>query len=298
MNSTSNTELMHAVLDGEADESQAQALKRLLAADPAARAEFEALKQLFSELDGVPQRHPPEGLFAGVMAAVEARQSSRRSQRPQLSFLSRVFGPTPRDTVSRTSNLSKPFNWSMDMSKQTSSPYGNRKFWIGGATAAAALLVWQFGFNSWPVEKDVMGTIAPAERYRAPQATAGDIKVGAPSGGGQAADPLTQPGSTQAGNAAGATGNAAGATGNAAGATGNAAGATGNAAGATGNAAGATGNAAGATGNAAGATGNAAGATGNAAGATGNAAGATGNAAAAAGNAAMATGNAAAATGK
>ena len=174
------TDLMHAVLDGEASAAEAATLQRLLVADPAARAEFEALQHLFSGLASVPQRQPPEGLVAAVNAALDARQPALRQQ-PQLSLWSRVFASAPWEWISRIStNVVR----NIDMSQQPRSPFGNRKLWIGGAVAAAAVVVVaQFGFDSKPNEKDVIGTIAPAERYRAPQPTAADVKVGATAGG-------------------------------------------------------------------------------------------------------------------
>lgn len=174
------TDLMHAVLDGEASAAEAAALQRLLVADPAARAEFEALQHLFSGLASVPQRQPPEDLVAAVNAALDARQPALRQQ-PQLSLWSRVFASAPWEWISRIStNVVR----NIDMSQQPRSPFGNRKLWIGGAVAAAAVVVVaQFGFDSKPNEKDVIGTIAPAERYRAPQPTAADVKVGATAGG-------------------------------------------------------------------------------------------------------------------
>ncbi|MES2960709.1 MAG: hypothetical protein V4792_21140 [Pseudomonadota bacterium] len=179
MLTSATTELMHTVLDGEASEAQEQALQQLLSQDSSARAEYARVSQLFTDLGQVPQRHPPEGLVAAVMAAVD---------RNQLSSKPRVISAAPRDDVSRSFNNPRlitrlaAFLRSIDMSdQQPRSPFGNRKYWIGGATAAAALLVWQFGFNSWPVEKDVMGTIAPADRYRAAQPS--DIKVGTSTGG-------------------------------------------------------------------------------------------------------------------
>lgn len=177
------TVLMHAVLDGEADQAQVRELNVMLANDPVARAEFVSLEALFKSLDGMPPHNPPDSLYASVMAAVDAAPPARRKRRRQLFSLPRVFGSAPRVSVPRPSQRWKPFTWSQDMSKQTSSPFGNRKLWIGGATAtaAAALVVWQFGFDQWPREKDVMGTIAPAERYRAPQPGAADIKVEAPT---------------------------------------------------------------------------------------------------------------------
>ena len=71
MLTTPTTELMHRVLDCEATDAQAQHLQQILAADSTARAEFDTLQRLFSALGRVPQRQPPEGLVATVMAAVE-----------------------------------------------------------------------------------------------------------------------------------------------------------------------------------------------------------------------------------
>ena len=58
-------------------------------------------------------------------------------------------------------------------------PYSaQRKAVIGGGIAiVAALIVWQFGFDSTPRSEDVAGTVVPAQRYRAPQA-APDIQLG------------------------------------------------------------------------------------------------------------------------
>ena len=58
-------------------------LERLLAADPAARAEFDELRRLFAGLAGIPKAFPPEGLVASVMAELP-RQSPRRSRLVQL----------------------------------------------------------------------------------------------------------------------------------------------------------------------------------------------------------------------
>ena len=56
-----------------------------------------------------------------------------------------------------------------------------RKIWIGGAIAAAAVvLVLSSGIDFPPGTKDTSGTIVPATRYKAPQNTAEDVKLGAP----------------------------------------------------------------------------------------------------------------------
>ena len=190
MQTSTNTELIHAVLDGAATDAQALQLKQRLAADPAVRSEFDTVQRLFSDLSRVPHQQPPETLFAAVMAA--ARLPPARSQRRhQLFPWPRVLGSAPRDAVpssahkTRLSSRLTTILRSIDMSdQQTRSTFGNRKAWIGGAMAAAAVLVvWQYGFGSWPQEKDVMGTIVPADRYRAAQPVAADIKLGTPAGG-------------------------------------------------------------------------------------------------------------------
>ncbi len=83
MSHLKQTELMYAVLDGEATPSEALELERLVAADPAARAQFEQLRRLFDALASVPKAFPPEGLVASVMARMP-----REATRPDR------FGPT------------------------------------------------------------------------------------------------------------------------------------------------------------------------------------------------------------
>ncbi len=55
------TELIHAVLDGEASATEARELEMRLAADPAARAEFEGWKRLFEALNAMPRSTPRKG---------------------------------------------------------------------------------------------------------------------------------------------------------------------------------------------------------------------------------------------
>ena len=96
MLTTATTELIHSVLDGEASEAEAQQLQRLLAAEPAARAEFDAAERLFADFKSVPQRHPPEGLVAAVMAAAQVPAAKSRAAH-QLSSRPRVIGSSTRD---------------------------------------------------------------------------------------------------------------------------------------------------------------------------------------------------------
>src|SRR5436190_14875226 len=71
------TELMHAVLDGEASDAEARELEVRLAADPAARAEFGDWKRLFGALGAVPKEHVPEGLVASIAAAMPETPGAR-----------------------------------------------------------------------------------------------------------------------------------------------------------------------------------------------------------------------------
>ena len=67
------------------------------------------------------------------------------------------------------------------MSQQSSRFFASRKGWLGaGIAAAAVVVVAQLGFD-FPVAKDVMGTVAPAQRYRAAPNGSEDVKL-APTG--------------------------------------------------------------------------------------------------------------------
>ncbi|MGE5115439.1 MAG: anti-sigma factor family protein [Betaproteobacteria bacterium] len=165
------TAAMHAVLDGEASAAEREALHRALAGDPALRAEFEALSRLFEALDALPPAHPPEGLVAATTAAWAARRAANEDQ---LFSGRRVFvGPASHATRSTTIERSP------QMSQHTERFFARPKFWIGAGIAAAAVIaVAQYGFDFPPRGEDVMGTIVPAQRYRAPQAGAEDVKPG------------------------------------------------------------------------------------------------------------------------
>ncbi len=62
-----------------------------------------------------------------------------------------------------------------------------KKIWMGGAVAVAAvtaIVVAQFGPGGKPAEKDVVGTVMPAQKYRAEQPTSSDVQVVAPTATG------------------------------------------------------------------------------------------------------------------
>ena len=88
MNPTERTRLMHAALDGEATPGETRELERVLAANPAARAEYDELRQLFDALSRVPKAYPPEGLVASVMA-----RASAASAGPQAASANFSRGP-------------------------------------------------------------------------------------------------------------------------------------------------------------------------------------------------------------
>ena len=178
---TELTELMHAVLDGEASESEARQLELRLAADPAARAEFDEWQGLFQALREMPKEYPPEGLVAAVSAALPT-PPARSSARSQPFPPRRVFGytstPTPGSRLGdlRAIQPPTPPTRSVSMSQQ-SRFFASRKSWLGaGIVAAAAVVVAQLGFD-FPVAKDVMGTVAPAQRYRAAPNGSEDVKL-------------------------------------------------------------------------------------------------------------------------
>ena len=207
------TELMHAVLDGEATAEESRALQRLLDSDANARAEFAALERLFKVLHSVPQQYPPEGLVAAVTAALP-RETKRHAVSRQPLAGSRVVRHASSDTpdairgdaeARQPAYRSEPPTRSNFMSQQHSGLFAKRRTWIGAAIAAAAVVaVAQYGFDFPPRGEDVLGTIVPAQRYRAPQATGVDVKLG-----GETATPSTLVPTTQADAANGAAQNAA-----------------------------------------------------------------------------------------
>ncbi len=159
MNPTRIDELMHAVLDGEATSGESAELDRHLAADPAVRAQFDALRQMFDGLAGVPKAFPPEGLVAAVMARLPV-QPARRTRLAQLFSSSNVIRLTSKET--RGSNPGKfttahdntepgPFLRGANMTEQQRGSFGKRKVWIGaGIAAAAAIVVVSSGVVDFP----------------------------------------------------------------------------------------------------------------------------------------------------
>ena len=67
------------------------------------------------------------------------------------------------------------------MSEKQRTGFGNRKLWAGGAVMLVAVAVALIAFDLPPKSSDVVGTVAPAERYRAPQSGAEAVQLGQPA---------------------------------------------------------------------------------------------------------------------
>jgi len=186
MTNADSIRLMHAVLDGAASAEDKAALERLLAADPAARAEFETHCRLFKALSRLPQQEPPAGFADGVMSALQRRREISSSRHQPFST-SGVIGPSASDIIVR-----KPGSPATTTRKPSGSNFGSqhmstsrRGLWITGGVAAAVAALFLGGGIQFPTSgENATGTIAPAQRYRAPQP--GDAPAGtaiAPQGG-------------------------------------------------------------------------------------------------------------------
>ncbi len=181
-------ECIQAVLDGVATPEQARNLEQQLAGDAAARAEFAQWQRLFVALERAPQASPPEGLVAAVTAAADAHLQIARC-RDQLLDRPAVIayrGPESRGVASRframfrRSDRPGSTRESEIMSEQQRTGFGNRKLWAGGAVMLVAVGVALIAFDLPPRSSDVVGTVAPAERYRAPQSGAEAVQLGQP----------------------------------------------------------------------------------------------------------------------
>ncbi|MFO1414819.1 MAG: hypothetical protein U1F10_13105 [Burkholderiales bacterium] len=167
-------QLMHAVLDGEATSAEKRELEAVLAADPAAKAEFDALSGLFGQIAAVPRLHPPEGLYAAVMERLPAAD--------QLSGAGRVIGSNP-DAIAASGTttghrhdapVATTREWQMSERQAKSS--NRRVLWIGAGAAALVAVMVGSGILP-PGDGTTSGTIVPAQRFRAEQPTTGDVKA-------------------------------------------------------------------------------------------------------------------------
>ncbi len=177
-------ERIQAVLEGAASPAQRRELEQRLAADASARVEFEQWQRLFVALDRVPQATPPEGLVAAITAAA-AQHFSPTRQTHQLFDRDHVIGyraPERRNAMSWFRATIRPQNRPGPQERENMSEQerigSRRRLWAGGAAAVLAVGVGLIAFDYPPKSQDVTGTIAPAERYRAPQATTEPVKLG------------------------------------------------------------------------------------------------------------------------
>ena len=153
-------QLMYAALDGEATAEEREELERLLAVDPGARAEYDALRRLFQLLEALPHLDPPPGLAESAAA------------RRQLWLSRRVLGSAggPRAPATPTTATTRGLPMNPKISKLT--------IFSGAVVAAVAILfVGRFVFNV-PSRDGAIGTVVPAERYRAKQIQDSDVKLG------------------------------------------------------------------------------------------------------------------------
>jgi anti-sigma factor RsiW len=185
MDATKRTVLMHAVLDAEASVAEADELMRLLAADPAAQAEFEELQRLFDELKGLPAMFPPEGLYAAVMSRLPKHQDGARQL---LESPGVIDSPKGRSSTQRSGTSSssrrrfapEPQLKEHFMSEQESKPFSKRKAALLGVGVAviAGVVVATSGIYFPAGSSDTAGTIVPAQRFRAAQPTGNNVQPG------------------------------------------------------------------------------------------------------------------------
>ena len=167
------TELIQAVLDGEASDAEARELEVRLAADPSARAEFEDWKRLFEALDAVPKEHVPEGLVASITSAMPEAPGAREAAGqpfPGRRVLGQTSSGIPHPVPTRSFTMTEQSNRRI---------FASRKAWLGGGIAAAVAVVVAQVALDFPIPKDVVGTVVPAQRYRAAQNGSEQVQLGA-----------------------------------------------------------------------------------------------------------------------
>lgn len=177
---------MHDVLDGAASAEERAQLDAALARDAEARAHFDELRRLFDALAAAPQLAPPASFVDDAVAAI-AR--TRAPDARQLFARAGVIVPTGSDirvratgpTVANARTRSGPIWGSEHMSTS------KRGLWMVGGVAAAIAVVLVAGVVDFPAKgDDATGAIVPAERHRAQQPGAADVKL---IGGTQTATP-------------------------------------------------------------------------------------------------------------
>jgi anti-sigma factor RsiW len=185
MNTRPSTALMHAVLDGEATPEERLALERHLAVNAPAKREFDQLARVFDVLARAPRPFAPEGLIASVLANIP-QSAPRDGQGRQLFSASRVNRRNRIGSRSAESgdfvDVDRPggrgnFIGVSTMSGTSGNPAGKRKFIMTGIAIAVAAAIVGYAVDFPPTGRDTAGTITPAERYRATQPGAQDVKL-------------------------------------------------------------------------------------------------------------------------
>jgi len=198
MNPSELDALMNAVLDDEATPDESRELDRILAADPSAKARFHKLQILFDDLGRIPMAAAPAGLVDSVMSRLPHR-------RPPLGRLRQLFSRSRVSRVPSTEARSTGRGNTNHRGSQTGPYYlrgdnmserkiGSPKVWIGAAAATAAVVLALQYVDFPPKSGDGSGTIVPAQRYRAAQPTAEDVKLGGQSTPATSTDAAGNPG--------------------------------------------------------------------------------------------------------
>jgi hypothetical protein len=183
MNAAERTELMLATLDGNATPEQAQALQALLAESSAARGEFETWRETFAGLAAVPPLPAPEGLVDAVatrLALASGRSTQAEAEVFQLFSRPSVLASRPVATAGWFERLIHHIRrlGRFITSQRRESMGINRKVLAGGAFVVVALAAVTLLGGYPPKSDSTLGTVVPAERYRAPQAGAEAVKLG------------------------------------------------------------------------------------------------------------------------
>lgn len=187
--------LMHAVLDDEASAAQRAEFDRLLESDPALRSRFESLRQVVELLAAVPNVEPPANLVDSILARVMPHRSSPTNPATSHQLYSaanvlvasavgsRVIRPEP-PTIGSWFSRVVHFIRELGMSDQNSGFLGSTKgrLLVTAGVAAVAVIALSTVIDFPTGAGNSTGTIVPAERHRAAQNSADDIKVGLPGG--------------------------------------------------------------------------------------------------------------------
>ena len=168
MSQPEHLQLMCLVLDGEATSDEVRKLDRILKDDAAARARFEELQEVFAVLARVPKLDPPEGLIATVLAKLD-----RPNQPFPRSRVSSLESHEGRGSNPETTTFSR------DKTMSSQRTNGKRNVYIGiGLAVVGVLLIGHYALDFPGSGDNATGTVAPAQRYRAPQIQAQDVKLG------------------------------------------------------------------------------------------------------------------------